>query len=59
MPTYPPEDIVAKTELISWIKGKHIKFEWKTVSKLLKMKFREPNCDYLMQKTAFRIGWPY
>lgn len=39
--------------------GKHIQFECKTVNMLLKMKFREYNCDYLMPKTIFMTRWPY
>lgn len=29
------------------------------VNMLLKMKFRELNCEYLLQKTASRTGWSY
>lgn len=52
-------DTVAEPELISWVRAKQIQFEWKMVKRLLKMKFREPNCEYLMQKTASRISCPY
>lgn len=29
------------------------------MNKLLKMKFREPNCEYQLRTTSSRTGWPY
>lgn len=42
------KDTTTELELISWVIGKQIQFDWNTVNMLLKMKFRKPNCEYLL-----------
>lgn len=56
-PTY--EDAAAEPKLISWVRGKQIQYDWKMVNKLLKMKFKEPNCEYRLMKTSSSIEWNY
>lgn len=41
-------DTTAEPELTSWVSEKHIQFDWKTMNRLLKMKFKEPNFQYLL-----------
>lgn len=53
------EDTTAEPNLISRVRGKHIQFESNTRNRFLEMKFMEPNYEYLIQKKASRIGWPY
>lgn len=55
----PSEDVSAEPELISWVRGKQIQYYWKTMNRLIKMKFREPNCEYQLMKTSFGTTWPY
>lgn len=50
------EDIAAESELISWVIGKQIQYDWKMMNMLLKMKFGEPNCEYQLMKMSYRTG---
>lgn len=52
----PTKDALVEPEFISWVRGGQIMYDWKTVNMLLNMKFREPNCEYLLQKTTSRTG---
>ncbi|KAI5413208.1 hypothetical protein KIW84_057715 [Lathyrus oleraceus] len=46
------EDGAIEPRLIYWVRGKQIPFDWKILNRLLKMTFREPNCEYQLMKTA-------
>lgn len=54
----PFKDTAIESELISLVKEKQIIIYWKTVNKQLKMKFREPNYHYLLQRTGATSRWP-
>ncbi|KAI5428235.1 hypothetical protein KIW84_033293 [Lathyrus oleraceus] len=53
------EDAAAEPELTFWVRGQQIQYDWKMVNMLLKMKFRETNCEYQLMKMSSRTCWPY
>lgn len=55
----PYENTITDPELVSWVRGRQIHYDWNMVNKMMKMKFREPNCQYLLHRTLARSGWPY
>ncbi|KAI5444872.1 hypothetical protein KIW84_013229 [Lathyrus oleraceus] len=57
--TSDEEDPTENEAFVSWVRGKVIKYDWKTINSVLKCKFYDSVCPFAEAKRSDKITWPY
>ncbi|KAI5417597.1 hypothetical protein KIW84_042269 [Lathyrus oleraceus] len=57
--TSDEEDPTQNEAFVSWVRGKVIKYVWKTINSVLKCKFYDSVCPFAEAKRSDKSTWPY
>lgn len=57
--TSDEEDPTENEAFVSWVRGKVIKYDWKTINSVLKCKFHDSVCPFAEAKRSDKSTWPY
>ena len=57
--TSDEEDPTENEAFVSWVRGKVIKYDWKTINSVLKCKFYDSVCPFAEAKRSDKSTWPY